>query len=259
MPAHIYNWKPSAPDPRDLIFKPSFLTRLTKLPASADLSGRCSPVVDQGELGSCTACAIVSGLREYLAINGASLPERLSRLYLYHEEREIEGTEGYDWGADLKDGFDVLMREGVPPESLWPYDVAQFTIDPPPEVNAAALPYRIKRYYRIYGIQAIKQCLVSGFPVVAGMDVFRQMEEDAGRTGIVTMPRLLDESLGGHAVTIVGYQDTPWNGNLPRWKGGGWLEVRNSWGYDWGKGGYFRVAYSYVTGGYMSEFWTARA
>jgi C1A family cysteine protease len=256
MPEYILNWRPSPPDPRDFLYKRSFLRRLRPLPDSTDLSKRCSPIVDQGELGSCTACAIVSGLREYLAINTANLPERLSRLYLYHEEREIEGTTHLDWGAYIVDGFKVLVNEGVPPERLWPYNIGQFAIDPPPNVNLAALPWRIKKYERIYGIQAIKECLADGFPVVAGMDVFRQMIEDAGRTGIVSVPRMFDESMGGHAVTIVGYQDTP--RGPAHWKDGGWFKVRNSWGETWGNHGHFRIAYAYVTRGHMSEFWTAR-
>lgn len=71
-------------DLRDIIYSNRHIVDVQVLPKSIDLRNKCSPVVDQGQLGSCTANAIVSGLREYVLINNerASLV-RLSRLYLY--------------------------------------------------------------------------------------------------------------------------------------------------------------------------------
>jgi C1A family cysteine protease len=42
--------------------------------------------------------------------------------------------------------------------------------------------------------------------------------------------------LGGHAVLAVGYDDKSKR-----------LTVRNSWGSNWGKGGYFTMPYDYVS------------
>ena len=79
-----------------------------------------SPVVDQGHLGSCTANAIVSGLREYLLKQSGRPFIPLSRLFLYYHEREIKGDIQDDKGAILRDGMAVLEKIGVCPER-YPY------------------------------------------------------------------------------------------------------------------------------------------
>ncbi len=59
-----YGWVPDLPDHRDFIYKPAFkLFRL--LPKLVDLSPGCSAIEDQGNLGSCTANALV-GVLEFL-------------------------------------------------------------------------------------------------------------------------------------------------------------------------------------------------
>ena len=54
--------------------------------------------------------------------------------------------------------------------------------------------------------------------------------------------------LGGHAVLIVGYDDTK------KW----WI-VRNSWGVGWGDHGYFYMPYKYALDPNLaSDFWIVR-
>ena len=49
-----------------------------------------------------------------------------SRLFIYYNERVIEGTVGSDAGAQIRDGIKVVAKQGVPPETDWPYDIAKF-------------------------------------------------------------------------------------------------------------------------------------
>ena len=67
----------------------------------------------------------------------------------------------------------------------------------------------------------MKQCLASGFPFVIGFQVYQSFESDqVASTGIVPMPDVNNEQLlGGHAVLVVGYDDS-----------NQWFIVRNSWG-----------------------------
>ncbi len=51
-------------------------------------------------------------------------------------------------------------------------------------------------------------------------------------------------NLGGHAVTIVGYDDN---------KFGGAFKIINSWSANWGDDGYFWLPYSFASQGIMSE------
>lgn len=253
-----YNWIPSPPDDRDIKFKPPLSFFAAALPTSVDLRQKCSPVVDQGDLGSCTGNAIASGLREFMLLKTGKAFDRLSRLFVYYEERVAEGTTTQDAGADLRDGMDCILNLGVCRETLDPYNIKQFTIAPSAAAIIDAKNYKITKYMRVTGITAVKQCLAQGYPVVAGMDVFNQFEsQEAATTGIVRIPVRNEQPIGGHAVTVVGYVDTP-KYSPGYWKGGGKWIVRNSWGKTWGDKGYFYLAYDYTNLGYMNEFWTAR-
>ena len=63
--ARHYNHRPDAEDRRDPLYISVTHSDATTLPKKVDLRSGCTDVVDQGELGSCTANAIASGLREY--------------------------------------------------------------------------------------------------------------------------------------------------------------------------------------------------
>jgi C1A family cysteine protease len=256
MSKYQYNLVPSPEDPRDLQFKPPFRLFAKALPSKVDLRPKLSPVVDQGALGSCTANALVSGCREYLLLNTPTKDsDRLSRLYVYFKEREAEGTVDEDAGAYIKDGCDVLLHEGVCRELLWPYNVGIFKKHPTPDCDTDAANYKITKYEKVLGIGNVKRVLADGYPLAAGMEVFSQMESvEAATSGIVRIPSIGEKPLGGHAVCVVGYVDTP-RGKPGYWKGGGYLICRNSWSEKWGDKGYFYIAYDYVNLGHMYEFW----
>src|SRR4051812_24645575 len=52
-----YNWKPDLPDFRDLLFT---VTAPQKNPPHIDLREHCSPIVNQGKIGSCTGNALAA-------------------------------------------------------------------------------------------------------------------------------------------------------------------------------------------------------
>src|SRR5438477_11218047 len=115
-----YGWIPDIPDQRDYLYAapPAFLRAL---PPRVDLRAHCPPVYDQGQLGSCTSNAI-GGAIEFDLLK-QSLPDFMpSRLFIYYNERKMEGTVGTDSGAQIRDGIKSVAKQGVPPESEWPYD-----------------------------------------------------------------------------------------------------------------------------------------
>ena len=129
--ARKYGWIRDLPDQRDRKFRLLRGTEApTALPSSVDLRPHCPPVYDQGELGSCTANAIAAALefdaaRQGLAVNTPS------RLFIYYNERVLEGTVGSDSGAQIRDGIKSIAQWGDCPETEWPYDINQFAIQPP--------------------------------------------------------------------------------------------------------------------------------
>lgn len=245
----VYKLKPDQYDARDHIYKPILNSHFYKLSNKVDLRSQCSLVVDQGELGSCTANAIASGLREYLLIQAKQPWIALSRLFLYYEERLLEGTVNEDSGAKIRDGLKVLRNIGVCPETEKPYDISSFTVPPTEQNISEASQYKITSYHRVVDLTMLKSALSEGLPVVIGFKVYSSFEsEEVSQSGIVPNPDIQTEDLlGSHAVLVVGYDDA-----------NQWAIVRNSWGINWGDKGYFYLPYQYWTQNLISDMWTGK-
>ena len=74
----VHGWLPDAPDQRDFLY--SAIRPKIKIPAGVDLRRYCSPVEMQGNLGSCTACALAGNL-EFIDYRFDSSYTDASRLY----------------------------------------------------------------------------------------------------------------------------------------------------------------------------------
>jgi C1A family cysteine protease len=240
-----YGWIPDLPDHRDLLFTaPAGLT----LPPRIDLRDECPPVYDQGELGSCTAHAIAGAVECAMRRQGLADTFTPSRLFIYYNERVIEGTVDEDAGAMLRDGIKSVARLGAPHERLWPYEIARFRTKPGVPVYRDGLFHQALLYRRVARtLDQLKVCLAAGFPFVFGFAVYESFESDAvRRTGRVPMPKPHEALLGGHAVLAVGYDDTH-----------DVFLIRNSWGNAWGDGGYCTMPYAYLVESNLSDdFWT---
>ena len=200
-----YGYIRDSKDGRDAEF--ADLHRLTalKLPTKVDLTPGCSPVEDQGQLGSCTANAIVGGL-EFLEIKEKLPFADLSRLMLYYDERVIEGTVSQDAGAQIRDGIKSMASTGVCPERMWPYTVSMFKTKPTAQCFTDAAAHRISTYSRLSSLGDMLNCLAQGFPFVFGCDVFAAIESDqVAQTGRIPMPKKGEQPIGGHAMLCVGY------------------------------------------------------
>jgi len=243
-----YGWIPDQPDERDHLYAapPQYLLAL---PASTDLRQQCPPVYDQGNLGSCTANAI-AGAIEFDRLK-QKVPDFVpSRLFIYYNERLIEGTVPIDSGAMIRDGIKSVASDGVCPEPEWPYDISKFARRPPAKCYRDARLDRAVSYQRlVQDLNQMKGCLASGFPFVFGFTVYESFETDTVRTtGHAPMPRFGERAVGGHAVMAVGYDEARQ-----------WFTVRNSWGARWGLKGYFTMPYAYLLqSGLSQDFWTIR-
>lgn len=245
-----YGWKRSLPSPKDVWFSPKRCL-LDTLPALVDLRPECPAVYDQGDLGSCTANA-TGGLAEFLEMKEKHAAFVPSRLFIYYNERVLEGTVSSDSGASLSDGMQVLSQLGAPHESLWWYNINKFTVKPSAKVYADAAKHKVANPSRVdnTNLNAMKAALSTGYPVVGGFTVYESFEsQQVANTGVVPMPKASEQVLGGHAIMVVGYDDSH-----------NWFIVRNSWGASWGAAGYFYMPYLYFTNAnYADDFWTANA
>lgn len=248
-----YGWKRQLPDQRDKMwFQLSGIEPAKVLPPMVDLRPTCPAVYDQGALGSCTANAI-AGQCHFDMIRQKKKNNWIpSRLFIYYNERMMEDSIPYDAGANLRDGIKSLNTWGFAPEHMWAYDISKFAEQPPVNVYTQALRERVK--LKDYGavsqdLVSMKTAIASSYPIVIGFTVYESFEsQEVAQTGIVPMPGAGEQILGGHAVLIVGYDDSK-----------SMFIVRNSWGSSWGQQGYFMMPYAYFTNPNLAgDLWCVR-
>lgn len=234
------------------------------LPSAVDLREFCSPVEDQGALGSCTAHAGV-GLIEYYERRAFGRHLDASRLFLYKVTRNLMKLRG-DTGAYLRTTMGAMVLFGVPPETYWPYtdDPDSFDREPTAFCYAFAQNYQTIKYFRHDPagarpeavLHSLKTYLSKGFPVIFGFSVYNSIEQ-AEKDGRIPFPSLRERLEGGHAVMAAGYDDKMEITNrFSREKTKGALLIRNSWGAGWGERGYGWLPYDYVLRGLAEDFWS---
>lgn len=240
-----YGWKKDKKDPRDLLYRDIKPVSIT-LPDRVDLRAICSPVEDQGDLGSCTANALVGNL-EFLERKSNVKFWDISRLFIYYNERVIEDTISEDNGAELRDGIKSLVTYGYCSEKRVPYVTSKFTRKPSCIAYKEAKKHTIQSYHSIMTLNEMLVCLAEGYPFVFGFTVYEGFESDeVKQSGILNMPGQAEQEVGGHAVCAVGYDQAAKR-----------FIVRNSWGPDWGQGGYFTMPFEYMEK-LANDFWTIR-
>lgn len=266
-------WIPDYPDLRDYTEKTEDVRAILEAgrakkgraaSASIDLRQWCSPVEDQGQLGSCTANAAV-GVIEYYERKSFGKHINGSRLFLYKVTRNLMKLKG-DTGAYLRTTMGAMVLFGVPPELYWPYsdDQKKFDREPPAFCYAFAQNYQTIKYFRHDPpgakaeevLERAKRYLASGHPAMFGFTVYNSIEQ-AENTGKIPFPSPKEKIEGGHAVVAVGYDDKMKITNrYGKVETTGALLIRNSWGKSWGENGYGWLPYDYVLRGLAEDFWS---
>ena len=227
-----------------------------------DLSKWCSPIEDQGQLGSCTAHAGV-GLYEYFERRAFGKHTDASRLFLYKTTRNLLKWKGDD-GAQLRTTMAALALFGLAPERYFPYDEEKFNEEPTPFMYSYAQNFQALLYYRLDAdgvrgqllLDKIKDHLRNGLPMMFGFTCFTSL--DQADNGKIPFPDTKEDVDGGHAVMAVGFDDGlkithPSNPNIVTT---GALKIRNSWGEAWGESGYGWLPYEYVIKNIADDWWT---
>lgn len=240
MPArYSKGWIRQPEDKRDFVFA---VARDAVLPAVVDLKPGCPPVWNQGQTSSCTAHATLAA---FLYDSQGRPITMLSRMMQYYDSRILSGDTGFDGGAQIRDSAKAMNKWGACEEDLWPFDADHLLTVPSGDCYVAAKDHRTNSYVAI-DRGGLRHALASGYPVVCGIEVYESFETDeVAKTGIIPMPLQAEEDNGGHAILLVGYDDEKQT-----------FTFRNSWGVEWGDGGYGTLPTAYLQDERLSsDFW----
>jgi len=237
---------PDKPDPRDYMLTRMPYDKAKMLPPRIDYTSKMSPVGDQGNEGTCVGWAAADGMKEYQEGKEWGKDVQLSPRYVYENARKLDPpAEREDEGTTIRSAMKVLNKKGVCPEDCWNYVPKQPGF-PTDDADEKAGKYKIVKYSRLEDLDAYKESLVVNGPFVAGVLVFQSWADVTGN-GIVPMPDPKRPGfLGGHAICIVGFDETK---RL--------MKFKNSWGPKWGDSGYGYLSYDYI-GMYCIDAWSAR-
>jgi hypothetical protein len=215
-------------------------------------------VKNQGRRPSCAIFAIVCAL-EYQNARLKGHAEAFSEEYLSWATRKISRrilsvdsndptaastTDDADEGFTLAEVVAALNEYGIPRQSLMPntFGHAISTItEPSPALIEEARHHQKIAVYGVRGtensqrISSFIRILNAGMPIAMGMawPHFRTVRN-------AYLSKQTPPEDGGHAVTLVGYRSP--DGRLENTE----FIFKNSWGADWGRGGYGIVTYQYL-------------
>jgi C1A family cysteine protease len=239
--SHVY---PVAADKPDTLY-PFYTITQKKQPDSITWRSHYPAPWNQADIGCCTAEAMSAAMSYY---HSGFVP---SVLFQYYNERTISGNMNPQAGATLSETCQAAQRFGICQDALWPFVETQVSVKPDPECYTKAKTDTLVSFYRIAAndgqdtITAIRNAVAIGQPVLVGVAVFPGLEsQEAASTGVVPLPLVNEQPLGGHAICVTGYDNVKQQ-----------FQFRNSWGTTWGDAGYGYFPYEYFLAGYLMSCW----
>lgn len=210
---------------------PMPVMRAGSLPRSFSLARYALPPGDQGQVGSCVTWATGYSAYGILMHEQGLQGAPMAPMYIYSQI-----ARGVDQGTYAAVALTMEQSQGIDTRSdYWQGDF-DFTTQPDHREKANAAHYKISGFTDLSSatdrVAAVKSAIASGMPVVVGLRLKDSIYPLSASNDIYPDTGAV---VGGHEVTIVGYSKD-------------YVTVQNSWGPKWGKGGFFRMRWSTITG-----------
>ena len=222
-----YNTIPSPKDDRDWVIE-SLPKINILLPETVDHTSYLQPIRNQEKESSCAA-HVASCIKEWQEYLDIGFYNYMSPQFIYNlrENQNCKEMHG-------RDVMKILLKKGCCYEITYP----NINIEPPENIGIDALvqahKFRIKGYAQIKTIHGLKMALALNGPCYISFPVYNN-------TDFMWKSNNNQKSKGGHALTVVGYNNIG-------------FKLRNSWGENWGIDGY--CLYPYSDWGSHWEIWT---
>lgn len=201
-------------------------------------------IKNQGDVGSCVAYSL-SYIREIQEEKQTGEFKEFSVGFVYANRQPEDHQEP---GMIPRQALNSLRKTGNVYHELFPFNEEYPNIlkrfKPVAEgLSTTAEPYRVTTYAKIDTLDQLKSALMQLGPVTACFPIhesFYKLNEKNAKAKIPNKKKKADKFLGYHEMTIVG------------WTEDDSLIVLNSWGDNWGDGGY-----AYIPQGYpITEMWS---
>jgi hypothetical protein len=202
------------------------------LPSSVDLSNDFPLPGDQGDQNSCVGWALGYAIKTYQerVEHGWSLEaleHQFSPAYIYNQLND-----GRDNGLIYNRALDLVVDDGVATLARMPYNDLDFLSQPSAAAHQEAAQFKVKSWKTANGTLEIKSALANRLAVFMAIQVFDDLLHLRGPDSVYNT---IDGPFrGSHAVVCVGYDDNRY---------GGAFKIMNSWGRNYGDGGFFWIPY----------------
>jgi len=231
---HPFGLWPSWPDPRDFSFR--VFAGAEPLPPAFSRKEEMPPVRNQGKLGTCVAHSVWA-IKEWQERQQRDNPKGgLSPRFIYQMAKQADNIPAVP-GTYPRVALKVAQDYGDCPERLLPYEglASDVNLPPPPEAAIrAAEPYKISIYTQLHTLDELKRAIVEQGPVLVGVMVAESFLDAKSY-----IPPPGGKLLGGHAITLCGYDD-----NIKCGPYTGAVLIMNSWGTGWGQSGFSWIPYA---------------
>jgi C1A family cysteine protease len=245
-----YKLKRQRYDIRDLKYHLTYKMKISNnLPITISLNEIVKiPILNQKDLGACTANATSNAILFYLKKNQKK-EYQPSRLYIYYFSRLLENTINEDSGCTIRNVLKAINLYGACDEFLYPYKIKKYKNKPPYECikNAKQNIKHIEYISISQNLNIIKNCIYQQHLIIFGIEIYDSFKNDCTlQNGNVPMPNInLENYLGLHCILLIGYDDKQKI-----------FICQNSWGSDVGRNGLFNIPYNYILSNRLAaDFW----
>lgn len=221
----------------------------SRIPPAMDLRSRWWTVSNQHDTGSCVGWALADAVLRWHMVKARKLTtkQHLSSRFIWMASKEMDEYSSYPStfieaeGTSIKAALDVVRKYGCILEEELPFGSNSLYKGEAQTLYATASKRKISSYFNLgTKVGDWRRWIATGGPIVARIDV-----DDRFAASTATTAKLdtYDSASvqGGHAIALVGYT----------LKG---FIVRNSWGTEWGDGGFAYVSNDYALAAFTEVY-----